>query len=472
MVKKRIFKTTLLALIAGLLLSVSSGLVAAQFTPPVLPHAFYGNVLINDEPAAIDTEVKAVGTGVKTTAYNPIRTIKEGKYGTPGSTGDKLIVQGDETLVDGTILTFYVNGVSTEQTHPWQSGNITELNLSVIIPEAAGVGGPIFGGAGGGFLPEVTANLLGNEGKSRISSIGRILDTITITSPDGKLKITIPANTIARDSTGDPLSDLTVDVDPDPPCPVPEDERIIGLAYSFEPEGATFNPPIEIVFSYEPDELPEGVLEEELIIAFCDEDSLEWISVPAVVDADNNIITVEVSHFTTFAIIGKGVIIVIPEKPEPAPEPAPAPPAPKPAPAAFSLKSMSVLPAEVDPGEAVAITVIVNNTGGVSGTHDVILKVDGVKEDFKTITLNAGESKEVSFAVSRDKAGTYQIECDGLSGSFAVKEAVVKPVAPAPTPAPEVIEEGIQWWIWLIIAAVVLVGAGTGLYFYSRRAKA
>jgi len=400
MVRKRIFRATLLALIAGLLLSVSPGLIAADdFTiPSGPPHAFYGNVLINGDPAPVETKVEAVGTGVKTTAHNPIDTEVAGKYGTSGATGDKLIVQGDETLVDGTTLTFYVNNVSTEQTYTWQSGNITELDLSVIIPIPVVTGDGVVGGFGVGMPPEITTNLFGSESTFRISTTGRILDTITVTSPDGKLTITIPANTIARDSSGNPLSSLTVDVDPDPPCPVPEDERIIGLAYSFGPDGATFNPPIEIVFTYEPDDLDEGVLEEELVIAFCDEDSREWIQVPAVVDEDNNTITAEISHFTTYAIIGKGVVIVVPEKPEPAPEPSP--PAPKPAPAPEPTPEPTPEP---EPAPA--------------------------------------------------------------------PEPTPEPTPEVP-PALIVTEEGLQWWIWVIIAAVVLVGVGTGLYFYSRRAKA
>jgi len=333
MIRKRVLKVTFFALIAGLLLSISSGLAGADFTiPSGPPHAFYGNVLINDgtvdNPAPIGTKVEAKGTGVTATIGNPIYTDVEGKYGTSGATGDKLIVQGDDTLVDGTVITFYVNDVSTEQTCTWQSGNKTELDLSVVIPVTV----VVTGGGGGGAPPEITTNLFGSEGTFRISSIGRILETITVTSPDGKLTIIIPVNTIARDSLGNPLSSLTVDVDPDPPCPLPEDEGIIGLAYSFGPEGATFIPPIEIVFTYEPGEIPEGVLEEELIIAFCDEDSGEWIQVPAVVDADNNTVTAQISHFTTYAVIGKGIVVVVPEAPGPAPEPTPEPP-PTPAPA-------------------------------------------------------------------------------------------------------------------------------------------
>lgn len=395
MIRKQVLKVTFFALIAGLLLSISSGLVGADFPVPVLPHAFYGNVLINEDPAPVETKVEAKGTGVTATIGNPIYTGVEGKYGTSGATGDKLVIQGDETLVDGTTITFYVNDVSTEQTYTWQSGNITELNLSVIIPVPVTTGG---GGGGGGGVTLGT-NVLGSATSFSITTDGRVYRTIVLTSPDGKLTITIPMNTIARNHLGNPLTSLTVDVDPDPPCPVPEDERIIGLAYDFQPDGATFNPPILVTFAYDPDEIPEGVLEEELLIAFCDEDSLEWILVPAVVNADNNTITAEISHFTTYAIIGKGVVIVVPEKPEPAPEPTPEPtPEPEPTPAPKPEPKPEPEPVTPTP----------------------------------------------------------------------------EPVTPAPEvpAAPVVPEEGIQWWIWVIVAAVVLVGAGTGLYFYRRRAEA
>jgi plastocyanin len=786
MKKIRVFRATVIALIAGLLLCVSPGLVAAVDIPSGPPHAFYGNVLINGNPAPAGTKVEAKGTGVKTTAYNPINTSVAGKYGTPGAIGDKLIVQGS-TLIEGTILTFYVNDIPTGQTAAWLSGEITKLDLSLLtsgscslttastaggsvttpgqpgpynytcgsvvpivatadachnfvnwtgntatitnvnassttmivngsysitanfalkqftlttgssaggdvttppvegahgpyncgavvnivatatggynfvnwmgnfpagaipdvnnpsttitmngnysimayfalpgetytlttsstaggdvttpgepgpygpynpgqavtivatatgcynfvnwtgdfpagaIPDvnnpsttitmngnysimanfaikqftlttgssaggdvttppvegahgpyncgavvnivATATGGYNFvnwtgaipdvnnpsttitmngnysitanfvqgvsvsdgGGGGGGGGNTLTTNLFGSKGTFTISSIGRVLETIVVTSPDGKLKITIPVNTIARDKLGHPLSSLTVDIDPDPSCPVPEDEHIIGLAYSFKPDGATFSPPIEIVFTYDPDELSEGVLEEELILAFCDEASGKWVQVVGDVNEDNNTITAHISHFTTYAIIGKGITIVVPPAPTPAPTPVPTPLPPKPTPAVFSPKSMIVSSAEVNPGETLTISVSVTNTGGEAGTHDVILKVAGVKESSKSISLNPGESKEVSFTISRDKPGTYQIECEGLSGSFVVKEAVVKPVTTPEVPAaPEVTEEGIQWWIWVIIAAVVLIGVGTGWYFYSRRVR-
>lgn len=40
----------------------------------------------------------------------------------------------------------------------------------------------------------------------------------------------------------------------------------------------------------------------------------------------------------------------------------------------------------------------------------------------KSVTLNPGESKQVSFTVSKSEPGTYDVVLDGLSGEFLVKE--------------------------------------------------
>jgi len=484
MTRKIIAKTTIFALIAGLLLCVLPGIATAdEFTEPVPPHGFYGDLLKNDAPAPAGMKVEAKGEGVIPGAYNPIYTTVVGQYGNPGPMGDKLIVEGDATLVPGTILTFFVDDVSTEQTFAWQSGEITELDLSVTISEPAGGGG---GGGGGcisdancapGYVcqngvcvraPEVETNVVGTEETFPISGTGQILETLSVTSPDGNITVTFPAGTIALDEFGNPLTSFTVTVDPDPPCPVPEDERIIGLAYDFQPDGATFVPPLEVVFKYSETDIAEKeVLEEDLILALCDEDTGLWVPVTAVINTEDNTMTAQIGHFTTFALLGEVIEV------EPVPEP-PKPPVPEPTlPAAFSSQTMSIIPAEVNPGEMVTISVTITNTGGEAGTHEVILKVNGVKEDSKTVSLAAGESKDVSFKTSRDKAGTYQIECDGLPGSFVVKEVVAPPVEPTIPEEPVPEPEEFNWPLWGgVIAAVIVIGLIVYFAYYRRRASA
>ena len=399
------------------------------YAQPALPHAFYGDVIINGDPAPNGTQISAtVAEGdVLTTSQNPVGTVN-GNYGIDGL---HLLVQGDG--LSGAI-TFYVNGVEAEGvTATFEAGGgPTPRALSVTIaapPRVTGVG-PL--------APRyyVETTLFGVEEEFRISDEGEILKTIEATSEDGMLTITIPEGTIALDEEGEPLDSLTVDVDPSPPDP-PEDAYIIGLAYDFWPDGATFDPAITFTWNYDPADIPEGVAEEDLVIAYYDEVLGEWVELPCEVDRPP--LTASVSHFTIFAIIAR----VAP---------------PPPAPAAFTVSSLTIKPVEVQPEESVTITVSVANTGGMEGSYTVVLLIKGVKEAEKSVTVAAGESQLVSFIVAKEKAGSYSITVDGLSGSFMV--AVPPPVPPPPPPpiVPPEVKPPINWpLIGGITAAVVVV---------------
>jgi hypothetical protein len=397
---------------AGLLLLLMV-CAAPVYAIPALPHAFYGTVTINNSSAPAGTEVSATGTGVTTDVIqNPVTTTVAGQYGNGGL---YLLVQGD--ILDGATITFHVNGVSTSQTAAWHSEETTELNLTVTITPAAPSGNGV-GGAGPAYYGGTT--IFGIEGRLIIDSEGKILRTIEATSADGKTTITIPKGTIALDRHGNPLSSLTADIDPSPPDP-PEDAHIIGLAYDLGPDGATFDPPITIEYTYDPDEVPEGVAEEDLVIAFYDEDAGEWVECECTVDTETHTITASVSHFTIFAIIGV------------------------PKPAAFALSSLVISPAEVAPGEKVNISVSLANTGGLEGSYTVVLKINGVKEAEQSATIAAGTSKTVTFIATKEEAGSYSVTVDGMSGSFVVVAPlviapppviIVPPAPPPPTPAP------------------------------------
>ena len=89
-------------------------------------------------------------------------------------------------------------------------------------------------------------------------------------------------------------------------------------------------------------------------------------------------------------------------------------------PAVFSLSNLTIEPAEVAPNETVTISVSVANTGGSQGSHDVVLYINGVEEETKSVTLSAGDSTNVTFSVTKGDTGTYSVTIEGLSGSFTV----------------------------------------------------
>ena len=300
-------------------------------------------------------------------------------------------------------------------------------SVTYVAPDGGGGGGD---GGGGGMPPptaeEVKTNLFGIEASSPISSSGEILGTIVAISGDGMLTLTVLEGTIAL-LEGEPLETLTAVVEPNPPEP-PEDAYLIG-AYDFGPDGATFDPPITLIWSYDPNDIPEGVAEEDLVIAYYDEATDRWVELDCVVDTGNNTITASIEHFTTFAIIG---VVIPPEPVEPEPGLAPAP-------AAFTPSSLKLSPVEVNIGDEVTISLFVVNTGGKSGSYEVTLKVDGVVAATKEVTVSAGFSKEVTFTISKDIAGTYSVDVNGLTDSFTVKEeeVAVTPAQPISPPADE-----------------------------------
>ncbi len=359
-------------------------------------------------------------------------------------------------------------------------GELIEAKIQVIIwwdvtsylPSSQTMGSVTYvapdGGSGSGgdststsTAEEVTTNLFGTEASFSISSSGEILETIVAISEDGMLTLTVPEGTIAL-LEGEPLETLTAVVEPSPPEP-PEDAYLIG-AYDFGPDGATFDPPITLIWSYDPNDIPEGVAEEDLVIAYYDEAADRWVELDCVVDTGNNTITASIEHFTTFAIIG---VVIPPEPVEPEPD-------------AFTPSSLKLSPVEVNIGDEVTISLFVVNTGGKSGSYKVTLKVNGVVAATKEVTVSTGLSKEVTFAISKDIAGTYSVDVNGLTDSFTVKEEEVA-VTPAPPTPPSADETTLPPPIyapppakpinWPVICGVVaaLVAMGSLLFFLARR---
>ena len=94
--------------------------------------------------------------------------------------------------------------------------------------------------------------------------------------------------------------------------------------------------------------------------------------------------------------------------------------APPPPASGFLVENLSIQPAEVQPNEMVAITVSVANTYDTWGIYSLVLEINGVKEEQKQATVDAGSSQDVSFSVMRQDSGTYTVFINGLSGRFTV----------------------------------------------------
>jgi hypothetical protein len=468
---------TILAVLAGsCLVGLFATPVLAQVPP--LPHAFYGTVKINDSPAPIGTEVEAEVEGVVTGVQgNPIVTTEAGKYGGPGGLDPKLVVQGD--IEDGATITFYVNGVVADQTAEWHSGEVTKLDLTVIItvvpPEvatdpatditstAATLKGSLIDlgdassvqvsfqwglttaygsqtspqtmtstGSFGATLTGLSANTTYHfrakaVGQGTSFGIDRTLTTRTSAGGGGG------GGGAARDTTPPRISNVSL-------CPVDVAETTADICWTTDEKSTS-----QVEYWTSPSMLSPidetYVIEHHVQLTGLTPGTTYHYKTMSKDKAGN----LAVSDVYTFTTKGK----------------APA--------AAFTSCCLRISPSEVNIGEEVTISVSVNNTGNATGSCEVTLKINGVVEAAMKVTLDAGASEEVTFTTAKDVAGTYSVAVDGVSGSFTVKE---KPTLPPPPPEKEAPPAKPLNWplIGGIIAAVVIVGLL--IFFLARRRAA
>ena len=285
-------------------------------------------------------------------------------------------------------------------------------------------------------------------------------DSNEFISEDKIISITIPDGDTALDGEGNPLTDVefvAAESVPDPP----EDASIIGLPYQLGPDGATFDPPVTLTWRYDPADIPDGVDEEELVIAYYDEDADEWQELEFEVDPGSDTLSAYIDHFSTFAVIAFSA-----SSPPSVTPSSPPPPVTPTASAAFTLSSLGISPPEVSAGEAVTISVFLANAGEADGSYTATLKINGIVAETREVSLVGGTSETVTFTTSQGEASTYSIEVNGLPGSFTVKEGASPLIVTAPAPPGE-----RNWWLTrgVIIAIAAAIAIPLAIRWWRRR---
>ncbi len=271
---------------------------------------------------------------------------------------------------------------------------------------------PPSGGGGGGYIPPPpgVTSVIG-----KVDEDGYFTEKVVAPSADGLAWVTIAEGIQGLDRFGYPINRITIVEMEDPPDP-PTDHSVVGLVYDFGPDGSTFDPPITLTITYDPELIPDGVAEEDLTIAVWDKDTETWVKLPSVVDTENKTITAETDGFTGFAILAAN------------------------APASFSVLFLSITPGQIDIGQSVQATVTVVNTGDIAGTYQVELLINDAVEDVREITLAGNGRITFSFEITKSVPGRYTVSIAGLTGSFTVKEAeVIEPEEPEPEPEADIV---------------------------------
>ncbi len=429
-----------------------------------------GKATVNAKTEA-DTEVDKSGKGTPTVTVakyedNPGR-------GFSGDIGKYIDVHiDDDTGVDELMIKLYytdaeIAGLDESSLRlRWWDGDSWELcsdsgvNMAAnymwakvrtdTTPSLSQLTGTPFAGRGTSARVEVAevgpefiylrVDFLGEISKMRLGDNNRLRDTLIALSPDGRLSLEIEEGTLAL-VDGKPI--YLIEIREAEECPpLPEDTMVAGNVYDITPSGATFDEDIILILGFNPMELPENTLSVTMAYYVSDEGWVELESEPGGV-AELGTMTAAVSHFTPFAILAKLA--------PPAPPPVPAPPPTLPA-AHFVASGLTIEPSVrgiwepitfvTRTGESVTITANVANDGGQEGTYIVELKINGETVDSKEVTLAAGQSQQVSFALPGMDYGRYEVEVAGLSGEFTASRI-------------------INWWLIIgIIAAIGLITWG------------
>ena len=86
----------------------------------------------------------------------------------------------------------------------------------------------------------------------------------------------------------------------------------------------------------------------------------------------------------------------------------------------FELSSLEISPNQIAIGDTATVMVELTNSGGVEGTYGITLVIDGVSMETKDVTMPGETTKEVSFNISKQNVGVYEIQVGDLSGTLDV----------------------------------------------------
>jgi len=139
----------------------------------------------------------------------------------------------------------------------------------------------------------------------------------------------------------------------------------------------------------------------------------QWITLPTKrVREDSSYIyyTSTITHFSTFAISGSQVLPSL----------------------NFEVADLTISPVEAETGQAITISADITNISSEAATYVATLWIDSTVEAGQDIYLEAGETEPVSFTVTRDTEGSYDVRIDRLFGSFSVTEVEVVEVVELP----------------------------------------
>ncbi|TEB08064.1 Endo-1,4-beta-xylanase A precursor [Pelotomaculum schinkii] len=227
--------------------------------------------------ASVNKSVTASGT-TEPNAWVPLKVVDAAKN----------IVYFDTTKSDATgnySIDFIVPGgaAGTLTVVAGEGDNVDNKRLNV------GASSSSSGGSGGGSTTPQPVNSTTGEASVSPGAGGKI-------SLGSDVSVNIPANAL----TGTAKVDITIQKVSSPQA-TPAGFKLLGSVYEFKVDGNetyTFNKPVTLTFTFDPASLSPG---ETPAVHYYDETLGKWVNIGGAVSG--NTITVQVDHFTKFAVL-------------------------------------------------------------------------------------------------------------------------------------------------------------------------
>ncbi|MBN1690292.1 MAG: putative Ig domain-containing protein [Dehalococcoidia bacterium] len=128
---------------------------------------------------------------------------------------------------------------------------------------------------------------------------GKTTSTVSLSDSSGKMVIVLSENTTISLPVGNQqITVIKLAGAPNRPA-----NTLIIEAYSFEPGNTTFSPAASVTVKYDAAGLPKNVKESNLYLALLE--NSKWTALATTVDTKSRTLTAKVSHFSTYAMLGK-----------------------------------------------------------------------------------------------------------------------------------------------------------------------
>lgn len=274
-------------------------LVGCVLAVPLLPAEFSGSVTIDGKPAPAGTVITAK---IGDNTCGSLTLAHAGAYGGDALFDERLIVSGEENDANKTI-TFLVGDVKAQETAVYKPGVFTHLDLTAKTSTSSGSSG-----GGGGPGPATSVKEYTATGPLDLDTEGTVRYQTVISTSEKDASLSIGAGVRAQNRFGRPLDVVTVSSVPSDDLLVSGDGAVpFGRALQCGPDGATFDPAIEVSITLTPEEWERLADGEHFVIRWYNSGTGAWETIETTVHPSTHTVTAKVSHFTLFAVFAETV---------------------------------------------------------------------------------------------------------------------------------------------------------------------